>query len=296
MFIIKNKVIRLASLVVLTGILVPTNVFVYATSDASYVEKVSSIVSVSEIPNSLVIENETETDEKIGESVVTDIAEVLGMEVKEEDTYSLVFGEELAAFDIVLSCTDTEDVLSERFDNLHEITSAELSNTSVIEILDEETKREIEEERKRKEEEKRLAEMQKHTLLQIVEPDNNYKGQVVQLTEEDRYLLEHLVMGEAGGEGMEGAALVTQAIRDTMVYKGFNSVADVRNALRYSGSLEKEPNENVKKAVSYIFDQGGCAVKHRIFYFYAPARVSSSFHESQHFVIEYKGHRFFSNN
>lgn len=130
-------------------------------------------------------------------------------------------------------------------------------------------------------------------LLAIENEDPNYVGSVVQVSEEDRYILEHLVMGEAGNQGYEGAALVAQSIRDAIVYLGYSSVESVRIGSRYDGKLNIEPNQDVLNAVSYIFDQGGNAINHRVLYFYAPRVVSSDFHESQTFLIEYKGHRFF---
>ena len=124
--------------------------------------------------------------------------------------------------------------------------------------------------------------------------DENYKHPVVSLSANDRYILEHLVMGEAGGQGFEGCALVAQCIRDAMVYRGYESVEAVRTGLKYSGSLKREPNQDVLDAVSYIFDNGGIAVHHKIIYFYSPSMVSSKFHESQQLIIEYGGHRYFS--
>lgn len=135
--------------------------------------------------------------------------------------------------------------------------------------------------------------LQGSALLDIDNPDSEYTGKKVSLSSDDRKLLERLVMGEAGAEGYEGAALVAQCIRDTMVYKGYKSVAAVRKGCAYSGSISKEPNSTVKKAVSLIFDDGGYAVKHKIFYFYAYKWCKSSWHETQPFVIQYGGHRFF---
>lgn len=139
-----------------------------------------------------------------------------------------------------------------------------------------------------------VREGQEDALVAIAEPDESYKGTVVEVTGEDRRILEHLVMGEAGNQGFEGAAMVAQCIRDTIVYCGLPNVETVRTSCGYSGSMDKEPNQDVLNAVSYIFDEGGVAVKHKMKYFYAPNVVSSSFHESQHFVIEYGGHKFFS--
>ena len=137
---------------------------------------------------------------------------------------------------------------------------------------------------------------QQDALLEIENPDENYVGVSIKLEDDDRNLLEHLVMGEAGGSDMIAASLVAQAIRDAIVTKGYNSVSEVRSALSYSGSIKKEPTENVINACKFIFDEGGVAVKHNILYFYAPDRVNSSWHESQTFIVEYGGHRYFAPN
>lgn len=296
------------------GIIVPSNIWVYATSDASYVETVSSTIDVGSVTVDESLETQEEYNNNTENMVVKDIAEVLGMDTSEELTYSLIFGEELAKYDVVLVSKESEKDLEERFDNLSEITDIDLNEVNPVDIDKEDNENSIEgnensiENNENNTEEltenietqsKSVIEktgIQADALIAIDEPDESYAGTVISLTEEDRYILEHLVMGEAGGEGMEGAALVAQAIRDTMVYKGFSSVEDIRKALKYSGSLNKEPNQATLDAVHYIFDEGGCAVKHPVFYFYAPKSVDSCWHETQHFVVQHKGHRFFSNN
>ncbi len=130
-------------------------------------------------------------------------------------------------------------------------------------------------------------------LLTISNPDPNYIGRSVSLTAYDRDVLEHLVMGEAGGEGYIGACLVAQTIRDTLLEDGYSSVEAVRIGCSYYGSLYNTPNEDVLNAVKFIFDEGGSAVQHSLHYFYAPAVCTSGFHESQEFVVEHNNHRFF---
>lgn len=129
--------------------------------------------------------------------------------------------------------------------------------------------------------------------LQSSHVDPSYKGQVVTVTGYDRQLLECLVFGEAGGEGFYGQALVAQAIRDTMLMDGISSIQEVISKYKYSGSTKKGTSDSVKEAVKFIFDEGNYVVQHRVIYFYAPKYCSSSFHESQEFIIEYGGHRFF---
>ena len=127
-------------------------------------------------------------------------------------------------------------------------------------------------------------------LLDIEQTDPEYKGKQLDVTGEDRELLERLVHGESGNQGFTGAALVAQAIRDAMVYDGYDSVHEVRSALGYAGRVDLEPNQDVKDAVAYVFDEGNSAVQHRILYFYSS---NGGWHETQNFIVEYKAHRFF---
>ena len=130
-------------------------------------------------------------------------------------------------------------------------------------------------------------------LLDIANPDKKYVGYSIELTDYDRDILERLVMGEAGGEGYIGCCLVAQAIRDTMITDGYKSVDALRRSMGYYGSVYTTPNKDALNAVKFIFDEGGAAVQHNIIYFYAPAICVSGFHESQEFVVDYNGHRFF---
>lgn len=124
--------------------------------------------------------------------------------------------------------------------------------------------------------------------------DDEYKGSPISLTSENRKNLERLVTGEAGNQGFIGAALVAQTIHDTMIADDEYDVVTIKKTHGYEASLNKEPNQDVLDAVSFIFDDGGMAVQHELTYFYAPKIVRSNFHESQLFIVEYKGHRFFS--
>ncbi len=113
------------------------------------------------------------------------------------------------------------------------------------------------------------------------------------LSSYDRAKLERLVMGEAGSTGYYGASLVAQCIRDAMVRSNTTSIDEIISDYGYYGSTATEPNSAVKEAVSYIFDQGGSAVDHRIIVFYIG---QSAWHETQDFVTEYCGMRFFDLN
>lgn len=127
-------------------------------------------------------------------------------------------------------------------------------------------------------------------LISIANPDSSYNPSSVTLSDYDRAKLERLVMGEAGSMGYEGCALVAQAIRDAMNLSNTSSIDEIISSYGYYGSTSIEPNADVKAAVSYIFDENGSAVQHRVLCFYIG---SSAWHETQNFVVELDGVRFF---
>lgn len=130
-------------------------------------------------------------------------------------------------------------------------------------------------------------------LLAIDNPDTSYSTSTIELTDKDRDLLERLCMGEFGSGGFIGAALIAQAVKDAMTSDGYSSVADVIKYCRYDGSTSMGTNDACKQAVRYIFDDNHAAVQHRLLYMYNPYMCTSSFHESQRFILSYQGVRFF---
>lgn len=127
-------------------------------------------------------------------------------------------------------------------------------------------------------------------LLSISNPDPSYCPQSVSLSEYDRAKLERLVMGEAGSMGYTGCALVAQSIRDAMNRSKTTSIDAIISEYQYYAPTNKEPNQTVKDAVSYIFDQNGSAVQHRILCFYTG---KSDWHETQQFIVGCGNVRFF---
>ena len=111
------------------------------------------------------------------------------------------------------------------------------------------------------------------------------------LTPQERDLVERVVMAEAGGESYKGQMLVAQCILNACEIDGIRPAEAVK---RYSYAKSRpEPSKSVKRAVAAVFDEGEQATGEPILYFYAPALTTSEFHESQIFVIEEGGHRFF---
>ena len=93
--------------------------------------------------------------------------------------------------------------------------------------------------------------------------------------------------------GFTGCALVAQSIRDSMNRSGTSSIDQIIYEYQYFGSTCIEPNQDVLDAVSYIFDENGSAVQHRVLCFYIGY---SAWHETQTFLCELDGVRFFDLN
>ncbi len=127
-------------------------------------------------------------------------------------------------------------------------------------------------------------------LINISNPDYSYSPKPVSLSSYDRAKLERLVMGEAGSMGFNGCALVAQAIRDAMNRSNTSSIDTIISTYQYYAPTNKEPNQDVKDAVSYIFDQNNSAVQHRILVFYTG---TSGWHETQNYIITCGNVRFF---
>lgn len=105
-------------------------------------------------------------------------------------------------------------------------------------------------------------------------------------------VVERVVMAEAGGESFEGQMLVAQCILNAAEKRGVDPSEAV---VLYSYTKSRpDPTQRVKDAVAAVFDRGETVVDEPILYFYNPALVTSDFHESQIFVIEEGGHRFFA--
>ena len=112
------------------------------------------------------------------------------------------------------------------------------------------------------------------------------------LTDSERDIVERVVMAEAGGEGYDGQRLVAQCILNTAEAMDLRPDAVVLAPNQYA-SPAAEASQEVKDAVSAVFDDGDMVTDEPIRWFYAPRYVYSAWHESKAFVLEYGGHRFF---
>lgn len=126
----------------------------------------------------------------------------------------------------------------------------------------------------------------------IEEEIEEVKEVAFELSEYERWVVECVVMGEAGGESYKGKVLVAQCILNACLREDIQP-SKVRTRYKYSGWNE-DVNDEVKAAVSAVFDDGYKAVDEPILYFYAPKYVHSAWHETQRHVITEGGHKFFA--
>lgn len=118
------------------------------------------------------------------------------------------------------------------------------------------------------------------------------------ISDDDRYVVECMVAGEAGGHSYELMKAVAQCIAISMDLRQM-SADEVRQEHQYHGynpGLEQtDPSAwtMVCSAVSEIFDDGNFVVYEPIEYFYNPSYGGGDFHEKMDFIIEIEGVRFF---
>lgn len=112
------------------------------------------------------------------------------------------------------------------------------------------------------------------------------------LTDGERELVERVVMAESGGESYEGQVLVCQCILNACEINGIRPAEAIKRYAYAKG--RPEATDSVKRAVVAVFDKGEKVTDEAIIYFYAPAVTASKFHESQRFICEVGGHRFFA--
>ena len=111
------------------------------------------------------------------------------------------------------------------------------------------------------------------------------------LTDDERWEIASVITAEAQGEPYEGKIAVAQCILQACEDDGIRP-AEVFEKYKYYTARPK-PCPDAVSAVVDVFDHGKIATADPIKYFYAPAGCYSSWHESQEFVVQIHGHRFF---
>lgn len=111
------------------------------------------------------------------------------------------------------------------------------------------------------------------------------------LTDGERWEVASVVTAEAVGEPFAGKVAVAQCILQTCEDEGLRP-SEALVVFGYSDN-RPDPCEEALEAVQAVFDFGHVASAEPIKYFYAPARVTSKWHESQVYVMTINGHKFF---
>lgn len=111
------------------------------------------------------------------------------------------------------------------------------------------------------------------------------------LTAAERDTVERVVMAEAGAEPYEGQIAVAQCILNACERENMRP-DEIVVEYQYT-DMRPEPTDEVKAAVSAVFDYGETVTDREILYFYAPALCESEWHETQEYVMTVGGHRFF---
>ena len=120
----------------------------------------------------------------------------------------------------------------------------------------------------------------------------------IEISDDDRYIVECVVAGEAGGHSYELMKAVAQCMAISMDMRKM-SADEVRQEHQYHGyNSELDQTDPsawamVCSAVSEIFDDGNFVVYEPIEYFYNPSYGGGDFHEKMDFIIEIEGVRFF---
>ena len=111
------------------------------------------------------------------------------------------------------------------------------------------------------------------------------------LTAAERDTVERVVMAEAGADPFEGQIAVAQCILNACERENMRPDEIV---IEYQYTDKRpDPTDEVKAAVSAVFDDGETVTDAEILYFYAPELCESEWHESQEYVMTVGGHRFF---
>ena len=106
----------------------------------------------------------------------------------------------------------------------------------------------------------------------------------------ERNVAECMVMGEAGGESYESQLMVAYCIKNACD-KHSITPSQVRIRYKYYG-WNSNPSENVKMAVSEVFDDGKVVIDDVPLYFYA-TNTYSSWHETQRYICTIGNCKFF---
>ncbi len=123
-------------------------------------------------------------------------------------------------------------------------------------------------------------------------PAQAHRDSGYQLQDEERVMVERIVMCEAGGEGEKGQMMVAQCILEGMLRYHYSIDEYIDNYKVMITSYDNVTDE-VRNSVSRVFDNGERVIPDKVDLWYNPAITPSDWHEEQQYVITVGSHRFF---
>lgn len=123
-------------------------------------------------------------------------------------------------------------------------------------------------------------------------PAQEHRDSGYELTDDERKMVERIVMCESGGEGERGQMMVAQCILEGMLRYGYTIDEYIENYKVMITSYSNVTDE-VKNSVSRVFDNGERVTEEKVDLWYNPAITASAWHEQQEYVMTVGSHRFF---
>lgn len=114
------------------------------------------------------------------------------------------------------------------------------------------------------------------------------------LTDEERDLIERVVMGMTEHEDITTQKAVAQCILNACNITN-KRPEEIIKSLRYP-LYRPEPTDEVKESVSKIFDDGEIVIDKNAMYLYAPSDMESQWHETQQYICTIGKYKFFARN
>lgn len=147
-----------------------------------------------------------------------------------------------------------------------------------------------------------IVKVENENLIVEIETEKQF----YHLSEEERTLVESIVCGEAAVEPYEGKVAVASCLLNACLLED-KRPDEIRKLYKYSGwkPIEEFKTEcikaygntnladDIKAAVEQVFDNGN-VTDDTILWFYAPKYSKGEWHQTQRFVIEIAGHKFYA--
>lgn len=141
--------------------------------------------------------------------------------------------------------------------------------------------------------------------VELIETETEIKTEfhpAFELSDYERWVVCCMVAGESAGESYDGQWAVAQCIYQACINDNLQP-SEVKIQYQYSGWNETLEFDNpelwaqIEEIVSRVFDYGEMCVDDEILWFYAPYWMKngvSEWHETQRFVTQIGGHKFFA--